>query len=65
MTNWEKLYGTPERIAQTLIEICTACEVCGDCKKCPLSKAPFCVTNIDYTDYDVVLEWLESEVRDD
>lgn len=64
-SHYYELYGTPERVAQTLIETCIACEVCGDCKKCPLSKAPFCTTNIDYTDYDVVLEWLESEACDD
>lgn len=58
MTNWEKLFGTPERAARTAYEISEICasdyKGCGDCP----------IKNSCYTE-DTLLEWLESEVRDD
>lgn len=58
MTNWEKLFGTPERAART---ICVMTDKCSDrahgCDGCWL---------FDVCDDEAnVLEWLESEVRDD
>ena len=48
MTNWEKLFGTPERAARA---IAVGCE--GDCYACLVPVECPCL-----------LEWLESEVRD-
>ena len=61
MTNYEKLFGTPEISAETLIDMCQSM---GYCTHCPMYVAglAFC----DNGDYEGdVLEWLESEVRDD
>ena len=60
MTNYEKLFGTPEMAAETLMDMCQSMV---DCTHCPLYVAglAFC----DGGDYEGdVLEWLESEVRD-
>ena len=56
MTNWEKLFGTPERAALTMAGI-----TCDDegCEGCTLRGA-----DCSY-DADAMREWLESEVRDD
>ena len=56
MTNWEKLFGTPERAARTLTKM--PCED-EDCYACPLLDA-LC----RYV-WESTLEWLESEVRYD
>lgn len=61
MTNYEKLFGSPEIAAETLMDMCQSM---GYCVHCPLflSGLAFC----DNGDYEGdVLEWLESEVRDD
>ena len=63
MTNYEKLFGTPERAARTLVERLnlSVIEWCNnDCANCPY----------EYDWYEckkvlTLLEWLESEVRDD
>jgi len=61
MTNYEKLFGTPERAAETLMDMCQSM---GDCAHCPMYVAglAFCDSGTYGGD---VLEWLESEVRDD
>ena len=60
MTNYEKLFGTPEKAAETLKRMCIGME---SCTHCPLYMVgvDFCESN----DGDGVAEWLESEVRDD
>ena len=61
-TRYSELFGTPERAAQTMAGKCGDCcecvlvDACGYGKKCLLS---------DKCDYDMLLEWLESEVSDD
>ena len=59
MTNYEKLFGTPERAAETLKRMCVSME---SCTYCPLHAAgvDFCESD----EGDGVAEWLESEVRD-
>lgn len=54
-TRHEKLFGTPERAARTLFDICDECEdsTCRGCKIYPL---------VDHAcDYDALLEWLRSD----
>lgn len=53
MTNWEKLFGTPERAAETLEEIKCDNDIC---EFCPMFEA--CDNCLDVP----LLEWLESEV---
>lgn len=56
MTNWEKLFGTPERAARTLERNCDE----FNCFACPALKV-----NCYGGNYDALLRWLESEVCDD
>lgn len=71
MTNYEKLFGTPERSAGFLYATIRlmgsddACSLFDRCDNCPLydtNIAPKCWEN---PTAESVLEWLESEVRDD
>lgn len=51
-TRYCELFGTPERAARTLMDICDECDesACSECKVDPL---------VGYaTNYDVLLEWL-------
>lgn len=61
MTNWEKLFGTPEIAAETLMDMCQSMGVCTHC--------PMYVVGLSFCDSDAyegdVLEWLESEAHDD
>ena len=58
MTNYEKLFGTPEMAARTLQPDSMSCKYC--------LLRDYCKDGICFIDdYDVLLEWLESEVRDD
>lgn len=50
-TNWERLFGTPERAAQTLADICDDCDLCNGC--------PADCESHDC--YDALLEWLRSD----
>jgi len=60
-TNWERLFGTPERAAQTMMKIFAMCnKPTIYCAKCPLSKAPACYGNDD-GDYDAFLEWMRGD----
>ena len=61
MTNWEKLFGTPERAARA---IAVGCE--GDCYACLVPVECPCHGEFGVDDEDIpkLLEWLESEVRD-
>ena len=59
-TNYEKLFGTPEKAAWTLANACAKCDDNLPCWECPLSEI------IGSNVYEPeLLEWLESEVRDD
>jgi hypothetical protein len=66
MTNYEKLFGTPERVANILSLGCMGAEenVCDSCvfRECD-GKLRRCgsIHSIAMQ----MLEWLESEVRDD
>lgn len=63
MTNYEKLFGTPEKAAQTLHSdgtlVCRECLIREKCAETPENS------NCMICDYDALLEWLESEARDD
>ena len=56
-TNWERLFGTPERAARTLLgstALCRDCvlrDECGGMDDCLMS------------DYDVLLEWLGGDAE--
>ena len=60
MTNYEKLFGTPERAARTLSVTSKCFEHATACRDCMYKS--YCNTQCDY---DALLEWLQSEVRDD
>lgn len=55
-SNYERLFGTPERAAVTLLD---ACDNCGqnDCSGCQLYE----FTSGGDLDYDALLEWLRSD----
>ena len=70
MTQWEKLFGTPERAAETLKRMdVDAVNWCVDdsgnykyCRACPYEHDYYgCYLTDDFS----MLGWLESEVRDD
>ena len=61
MTNYEKLFGTPEIAAETLMDMCQSM---SDCTHCPMYVAGLAFCDSDAYEGDV-LEWLESEVCDD
>lgn len=74
MTQWEKLFGTPERSARTIAAIgdmgCTmAIEasqsgLINGCYGCPLEGCPNCPIFEEGEGERPFTEWLESEVRD-
>jgi len=60
-SRWFELFGSPERTAQTLMEVFAMCnKPTIYCAKCPLSKAPACYGNDD-GDYDAFLEWMRGD----
>jgi hypothetical protein len=60
-SRWFELFGTPERVAQTMMKIFAMCnKPTIYCAKCPLSKAPACYGNDD-GDYDAFLEWMRGD----
>ena len=60
MTNYEKLFGTPERATETMRDMCHNATACACC---PLlaQDVEFCKTDCT----ESLAEWLESEVCDD
>ena len=53
-SNYERLFGTPERAAETLANNCDDYNLCDGCSAdCESHDC-----------YDALLEWLESEVSD-
>lgn len=62
-SRWHELFGTPERTARTLVERLDVCAIewCNDdCENCPYERGPYGCEQVL-----TLLEWLESEVRDD
>ena len=60
-TNYQRLFGTPERAARTVHDMIqrTPC-VCKTCEGCPC--LPFCFSDDDLGNFAwPFLEWLESE----
>ena len=57
-TNWERLFGTPERTLQTIVDGCTC-----DCYACsmPLNAPCFGHYSIRDSDEQKLLEWLNKE----
>lgn len=62
MTNWEKLFGTPEKAMQTMRAQCLACVTYG-CEVCPFGKSvcPHNFETDDLASYRMIV-WLESKV---
>ena len=54
-TRYQQLLGTPEKAAQTIADACGESEYCGGC---PAFNV-YCQNG----DYDVLLEWLKSDVE--
>lgn len=55
-SNYERLFGTPERAARTLVDSCNDDYDYG-CGGCPVVRV-----NCKCGDYDALLEWLKQEV---
>lgn len=53
-TNYERYFGTPEKVAKNVSKMCQAIK---DCDRCPFWKEESCPT--DST--TVALKWVESE----
>jgi hypothetical protein len=57
-SNYTRLFGTPERAAQTLYydkePICAGCALLDDCEKMPDEEHDTCLL----IHYDALLEWL-------
>ena len=60
-TNWDRLFGTPEKASKVLVALNT-CRVVG-CEDCAAREV--CMPYSDFVSsiYDDVLEWLESEAE--
>lgn len=57
-SNHEKLFGTPERAARTLLDVCDNCSQ-NKCSGCSVYK----LTSGGNLDYDALLEWLRGDAR--
>lgn len=55
-SRYEKLFGTPERAAVTLLDVCDNCGQ-NDCSGCQLYE----FTSGGDLDYDALLEWLRGD----
>lgn len=59
-SNYERLFGTPERAARTLIQTSIACQdFYKRCTECPFYDTSICPNNFEEEDYDALLEWLK------
>ena len=62
MTNYEKLFGTPESTARTLLRSTPSCRSCAIRDYCKdVTNGEWCLIYEE----QALLEWLKSEVRDD
>ena len=60
-SNYERLFGTPERAARTSWYMLTCKPV--NCDECPISDGCYIATDIDRDDSEgALLEWLKQEV---
>jgi len=57
-SNYDRLFGTPERTAKTMVDMCEG-GTFDDCGGCPAALA-----KCKLGDYDALLEWLEGESDD-
>lgn len=62
-TNWERLFGTPERAARTWIEFngiyrCADCPICHDEMGVTCEIPGECAWEDEEGGYDALLEWL-------
>lgn len=57
-TNWDLLFGTPERAARTLLDACDNCNQ-NDCNGCQVYE----LTSGGDLDYDALLEWLRGDAE--
>lgn len=61
VTNYETLFGTPEKAARTLYydktPICAGCALLDECDKTPDEEHDTCFL----LDYDALLEWLRGD----
>ena len=65
MTNYEKLFGTPERAAESIRSIRYCAFDCDNCEFGTSGTPAWCELDGRAVSLDLLLEWLESEVRDD
>ena len=61
MTNYEKLFGTPEMTARTLARMCAIGD--GSCAGCPMYKANLEHCKSDYTHLKSIVEWLRGDAE--
>ena len=59
MTNYEKLFGTPERAARIVIAL-NSCRVVG-CEDCAARQLCTPYSEFVHDDYDALLEWLRGD----
>lgn len=68
-SNYEKLFGTPKRAAQTLTHVCQFThggELCDRCRLYVFNECDGVLRLMtEQTIYDALLEWLEQEVMRD
>ena len=59
-TNWERLFGTPERTARTIVDGCLS-----DCYACMMEGSPcYGKFNAEEDDIPAIIGWLNEEVRE-
>ena len=58
-SNYQRLFGTPERAAQTLARMCAIGD--GSCAGCPMFKANLEHCKSDYTHLKSIVEWLRGD----
>ena len=63
MTNYEKLFSTPEKAARILAWICFIND--ESCVGCPMFKYDIAYCKNDYSDLKSIIKWLESEALDE
>lgn len=56
-SRWFQLFGTPERAARTMVDMCEG-GTFDDCGGCPAALAA-----CKLGDYDALLEWLRSDAE--
>ena len=60
-SNYEKLFGTPERAARTLARMCAIGD--GSCAGCPMFKANLEHCKSDHTHLKSIVEWLRGDAE--